>query len=296
MSDHLVRCLLGQRPIRVVAALTTASVREASRRHQLDPGAAVAVGRAATAGLLLATLTKGDEKVTLQLLGGGTLGALSVDANDAGEVRAYVRNPRSGLTLPARDRASLADAVGSTGVVTVLRDMGLKEVFRGQSAMTSGEIDEDVEGYLTDSEQIASALGCDAVLDDAGALVSAGGVLVQCLPDAADSAELVDELRQRMRGGAVYRALAAGPANALALGRAILGELADELAPLDERPLRFACPCSRARVMAMLATLSGDELRSMIRDDGGAEIRCEFCSLTYDVSADELGELLGART
>lgn len=291
-----MRCLLGQRPIRVVAALTTASTREAALRHRLDPGARVAVARAATAGLLLATLTKGNERVTVQLLGDGSLGSLSVDANDAGEVRAYVRNPAAGIEVPLGARAGLAPAVGTRGLITVLRDLGLKEVFRGQCELTSGEVDEDVEGYLTESEQVESALGCDAVVDDAREVITAGGVLVQCLPDAADSASVVSELREHMRAGAVFRVLERRPRDAMELAERVLGELGDELIPLDQRPVRFACPCSRERVMGMLSLLSGEELRSMIREDGGAEIRCDFCSQTYEVSAAELDDVLAART
>lgn len=295
MSDHLVRCLLGQRPIRVVAALTTATAREASRRHDLDPGARVAIARASTAGLLLATLAKGNEKVTVQFLGDGSLGSLSVDANAAGEVRAYVRNPISALSVPLNQRAELGPAVGTIGLVTVLRDLGLKEVFRGQCSIVSGEVDEDVEGYLTESEQVESALGCDAVVDASGALVAAGGVLVQCLPDAARSAGLVSDLREHMRSAAVYQALAREPRDAFELAQMVLGELGDEVLPLDERPVRFACPCSLERVMSMLSLLSGEELRSMIREDGGAEIRCDFCASTYAVSAAELNDVLSAR-
>jgi molecular chaperone Hsp33 len=295
VSDHLVRCLLGQRPIRVVAALTTATSREASRRHDLDPGARVAVARAATAGLLLATLTKGNERVTVQLLGNGSLGSLSVDANDAGEVRAYVRNPTAAIEVPVGERAALGPAVGTEGLVTVLRDLGLKEVFRGQCSITSGEVDEDVEGYLTDSEQVESALGCDARVDAGLDLVAAGGVLIQCLPDAARSADVVGELRERMRGEGVFRALERGPRDAIELAQMVLGELGDELIPLDQRPVRFACPCSRERVMGMLALLSGEELRSMIRDDGGAQIRCDFCAHTYEVSAAEIDDVLATR-
>src|SRR5258708_1545894 len=159
----ILRGTVGGGAARVVAVTTTGVAREAIRRHEATGAAAVALARGVTAGLLLATLTKDEERVTLQLLGDGPLGGLTVDATATGTARAYVKNVAVGPALPV-DRPRLAPALGRMGVVNVIRDLGLRETFRGQTAFTSGEIDDDCEHYLTTSEQIESALRCETVL------------------------------------------------------------------------------------------------------------------------------------
>ena len=152
--------------VRVCAAITTALVADGARRHQLSPAASRALGRALTSGVLLATLTKGNERVTVQLMGDGPVGSLTVDANGSGDVRGYALHAQAGADFGV-DR-NVADLVGRRGVVNVLRDLGLKELYQGQTSLVTGEVDEDIEAYLRTSEQIPSALGCDVLLDDSG--------------------------------------------------------------------------------------------------------------------------------
>src|SRR5215813_10095792 len=185
MADRQIRGVLrgaaGAVGARVVAAVTTRAVTEARRRHGLHAAGTIAFGRTATAGLLFATLSKTvEERVTLQVLGDGPLGSVTVDADGSGAVRGFVRNPEVALAATAR-RASLRSVIGS-GLVAVIRDLGRGSMYRGSTALGAGEIDEDLEAYLGVSEQVESALGCDVTLDDAGVPRAAGGVLVQCLP------------------------------------------------------------------------------------------------------------------
>lgn len=292
MGDHIIRCLLRDRPIRVVAAITTGVAREAARRHQVAAGAQVALARATTAGLLLATLTKDRERVTIQLLGDGPLGGVIVDANGDGQVRAYLKNPAA--VIPARpgERVRLVSGVGRNGVVNVMRDLGLKHRVQGQAPILSGEIDADIEHYLTTSEQIESAMGCDAVLGDDGTIRVSGGVLVQTIPDAGGHRDLVNEMWRRVRLDAVFDTLKASPdADAEALARAVLGEFAGELEVLARQPVQFFCGCSRERVHESLALLELDELDAMIAEDHGAEVTCDFCRERYQVSEAELRQI-----
>ena len=204
--DVIVRYLAGGGTARVVVVVATELVREAARRHDATVGAAVAMGRAATAGLLLATLTKGDERVTLQILGDGPLGALTVDAKADGTARVFVKNPPVALFPANSSRPSLGPIVGRVGVVSVVRDLGLGHDFRGQTSIVDGEIDTDVERYLSDSEQIDSALGCETIADDAGGIQIAFGILVQALP-GSDGSTLVAAARGRLRAGACVELL-----------------------------------------------------------------------------------------
>jgi molecular chaperone Hsp33 len=289
-ADEIIRSLLADRPVRVVAVTTTGVAREAARRHEAQPAAALALARGMTAGLLLATLTKDEERVTLQVLGDGPLGGLTVDASSAGRVRAYVKNPELALQLPlaihGHGRESLGSAVG-TGVVSVIRDVGLGENFSGQTAIASGEIDEDVEHYLQASEQIPSVLACDAMLDPDGRIAFAAGVLVQALPGSF-AAEEVEAARELLAGGELRRAFARGPQDAEQLLTAAFEGRLGDIQLLDRRPVSFRCPCSRGRAAGSLALLGEVELASMIVDDGQAEVVCNFCRARYHFDDAEL--------
>lgn len=290
---EIARCLLGGGAARLVAALTTPAAQEAARRHQAVGAAAMALARGTTAGLLLSTLTKDEERITLQVLGDGPLGGLTVDASSSGRVRAYLKNPAVRLppslnALHESPRLSLAAGIGASGVVSVARDLGLRETFSGQTSLVSGEIDEDVEHYLISSEQIDSALGCDALLGgDGGAIEIAGGLLIQALPGSGGTA-IVDAARGRLLDGGLLRALAERPDSAAALARGALGDMAASLDVLDVRPVTFHCPCSRARAGSSLMLLGGAELGAMILDDGKAEVICNFCRQRYDFTEADL--------
>ena len=285
--DRLLRGLVrGPEGVaRVVAALTTSACREAAERHAASAAAGVALARASSAALLLATLTKGDERVTVQLLGDGPLRGVTAVASDAGEVRGFVTRAQV-ATAPVVGRARLAPLIGA-GTLNVIRDLGLRERYQGATALVSGEIDEDVEHYLTSSEQVVSALTCDAVVDARGQLVAAGGVLVQCLPGG--DVEIVERARARLRSGVVFDALAASAAGPVELALQAVG-IEPEI--LDLRPVRFHCPCTRERVAAALALCGEDELADMLARDGGAQVTCNFCNQSYDVTAAELERLL----
>ena len=286
-GDEVVRCLLEGLPVRIVAATTTVAVREAVRRHAAGPAATLALSRGLTAGLLLATLTKDDERVTLQILGDGPLGGVTVDATAAGRVRAYVKHPAGGLKPAAGARPSLAAAVGRIGLVNVIRDVGLGEPFSGQIALATGEIDEDVESYLEKSEQVVSALACDTLFAPDGTLDFTAGILIQALP-GSEGAALVAEARALIAGGEFLRALAGARRDGEGVVAAVLGDRLGKVQVLDRRPVRFDCPCSRARAGTSLALLGEAELAAMILDDGKAEVTCNFCRARYEFDEAEL--------
>jgi len=280
-GDRLVRAMVDDGAARVVVAIATGVAREAARRHQAGPAAAVAMGRAATAGFLLATLTKDDERVTLQLLGNGPLGTLTVDAGSGGTARVFVTNPRFALQARGLGGApAVGEAVGGKGVVNVVRDLGPGHDFSGQTPIVDGEVDTDVEHYLCQSEQIDSALACEARLDAQGRIALAVGVLVQALPHGA-GARYVAEARARLRAGAL-RALP-DDADVETIIGAALGEDVQHARLLGGAlPLRFHCPCSRERAAATLALLGEQDLLTLIREEGEADVTCEFCRARYD--------------
>ncbi|GAB4525666.1 MAG: Hsp33 family molecular chaperone HslO [Haliangiales bacterium] len=306
MTDLIVRCLLPDPPLRVIAAISTEVAREAARRHGAAAGVQVALGRAATCGLLLATLTKSGEQVTMQVLGDGPLGTLIADANDSGDVRVGISHPETFVPGPPDQRVSIADAVGRRGTISVARKLGRDFRSSGQSILIAGEIDEDIEHYLTTSEQVESALGCEVLLGKSQ-VRAAAGVMVQCLP-GADAAELVMATRARLRGGSLMSELqrvvaeadaaadaetdaATAAAQAAAIARALLGPAGRDLEVLDHRPVRFYCPCSRERVRATIALLGASDIDELIHQDGGAIVNCEFCRSQYQLDVAELEQI-----
>jgi molecular chaperone Hsp33 len=296
MADQLVRALFHEGRGRVVCAVTTELVREAARRHEALGLHAVMLGRGATAALLVSThATKDDARVTVQLHGEGPVSTLAADAVSAGGVRVYasLNDPAAviGATLVPGQRPSLTGLVGVRGTVQVSRDLGLRQRYSGSSRTISGEVDTDVEGYLLGSEQVDSALGCEVVPGAGGEVVVAAGVLAMALP-GGDVGDTLARARERLRGDALWHALAAGERDPLALARAVLGE-GTSLEVVDEREPRFFCPCSRERVTAMLRMLGERDLAAMIAEGQAAEIVCNFCRERYEVSMDEL-EKLGA--
>jgi molecular chaperone Hsp33 len=290
-EDLLVRAIAPGAELRIIAAVTTHLVRDAARRHELSGPASIAMGRALTSGLLLATMAKGEERVTLQLVGDGPLGSVTADASADGGVRGYVRNPKASASLgPADASPRLQALIGRHGVVNVTRDLGLRELYQGQVELTSGEIDEDVEGYLRRSEQVPSALSCEVVLDGKGEVVRAAGILVQALP-GGDGA-IVGRAVAALRGGALYDLLASGPCSA--------HDLATKLSPaqpiefLADRPLRFQCRCSVERVRNTLHMLPLADLDEMIAENKPASVTCNFCNETTNIGLDDLREIRSA--
>ena len=285
MPDLLVRGIDSDAGLRIVAAVTTDLVLEAARRHHAAGVGACALGRALTSSLLLATLTKGAERVTVQIEGDGPLGGVVVDAHiDAsatGDVRGYVVHPES-ATSACGGRCLVSAALGRHGVVSIVRDLGLKENYQGQVPLLTGEVDEDVESYLRISEQVPSALGCDVVVRG-DAVVAAAGVLVQALPGGAP--EDVRPAQHVLRTGGVYEFLAAGGTDPRALAEAIYGRPIEFLA---EQPLAFRCRCSRERVESMLHVLTPVDIDEIIAEKGYAEITCNYCNEHYHVERPAL--------
>lgn len=298
-DDRIMRSLIEDDRVRLVVVNATQAVQEILLRHHNMTGIpAVALGRAALCGLLLATLTKDEEQVTLQVLGNGPLGGVTVDARSSGRVRGFVKRPLAvawdstmAAISAATPRIALGDAIGRQGIVGVTRDLGLAQNYNGQVAITTGEIDEEVEQYLNTSEQIDSVLHCDVLVNSAGEVMAAAGLLVQTLPQARGAA-VVEFLRDVLRGPAftdvLNHALAEGKVDPTSLARAALGQCADGMRSLDQRPVNFFCPCSRDRAASTLGMLNQEDLKEMILETNEAEVTCNFCGGQYRFTEVEL--------
>jgi molecular chaperone Hsp33 len=291
-GDHLVRGLARGSTVRVVAAVTTDLVREAVQRHAATAAAAIAMGRAATAALLLATLTKDRERVTLRIADAAGAVRLTADADAAGEARVDNKDPGDGARGASGTSPRGLVAPGGRGILQVARDLGLREIVSGQTELADGDVDSDVERYLRASEQVDSVLVADVHPADAGPPVFAGGLLAQALPDAG-AGELLAEWRDRLRRERLHAPAEEPPAFAADLARRALGDAAADLRILDVRPLRFHCPCSRERAAGTLALL-GAELEDMAASGETTDVTCEFCRARYAFSPHDLRELRAA--
>lgn len=287
MQDYLIRATAYEGKVRAFAVRTTGIVEELRRRHQTTPTATAALGRTVTAALMMGIMLKGKEKLTVQVKGGGPIGQIVADSNAHGEVRGYVDNPAVDLPLNQIGKLDVAGAVGTDGFLYVIKDLGLKEPYRGSIPIVSGELGEDFTYYFAKSEQTPSAVALGVLVDVDYTVKTAGGFIIQLLPGLTD-----DEIAQ------IEKELAALPPITSLLDRGdrledILATLLPGAEVLERRDdIRFQCKCSRERVEQTLISLGRDELQQILEEDGKAEIVCHFCNEAYRFSRENLEAIL----
>ncbi|GAB6875834.1 hypothetical protein JCM13210_05600 [Thermaerobacter litoralis] len=289
-GDYLVRAVAGDGLVRVLACRTTRLVEEARRRHDTWPTATAALGRVLTATALLAAQLKDDATVTVRVAGSGPLGAILATGEAGGAVRGYVRNPHVDLPLRPDGKLDVGGAVGLPGFLHVTRDLGLATPYTGSVPLVSGEIGDDVTAFLVQSDQTPSVVGLGVLVNPSGEVRAAGGFMLQLLPGhPEDWAQDLEANVRNLQG--ISRLIDAGLTPEAMVERALAGF---EPRILDRQPLAFRCRCDRQRVERALISLGPEELETILREDGGAELRCHFCGETYRLSGAELEALVVA--
>lgn len=291
MPDELLTALLPEASFRVVVATTTGLCQEARTRHQARAASAALLARGLTGVALLAGLQKEETRVSLQLECDGPLRGFYTDATTSGGVRGYVKNPllqHLGEAGPYRFRPAL----GNKGFLSTVRELQAGEFYRSSVDLQAFELALDLERFFQTSEQVDSVVALDVHCQTEEPLASVAGLLVQSLP-GGDTAAL-EGLRTRLRGeGGLARELARSPGpSAAGLLKALFQGTEPEV--LSVRPLAFQCRCSRDRVRQALRLLGRAELEELLREDGKADVTCEFCTTAYLLEEDELRSLLEA--
>ena len=288
--DEIVRVTAKNAPVKAMAITGRALTERARQIHKTLPVVTAALGRSLMACAMLGDQLKGEgSSVTLQIKGGGPMGSLTAVSDDGGNVRGFVQNPA--VILPARPDGKLvvAGAVGLEGTLTVIKDLDMKEPYVGMVPLTSGEIAEDVTGYFAVSEQIPSACALGVLVDKDQTVLRAGGYLIQLLPGADDS--IIDRVEAGIAAlGSVTTALLEEGMDAEGLLRRALSGF--ELEVLEKHPVEYKCYCSRERVARALVSMGPEELRTLIAEQGKAELTCQFCDAVYHFSKAELEALL----
>ena len=286
--DQIVRVIAKDAPVKAMAISARDTVERARAIHDCWPVAAAALGRLLMAASMMGAVMKAEGgAVTLRIKADGPLGSLTAVSDSCGNVRGYVQNPAVDVPRKAKGKLDVGAAVGADGELTVIRDLGMKEPYIGSVRLVGGEIAEDVAAYFVESEQIPTACALGVLIAADQTVQAAGGYLIQLLPGADDAVVSAIE-RGVARLGAVSARLDAGM-DPLDLLREVLGEF--ELEVLDTAPIEYRCYCSEERVSRALISLGRDELTSLIEEQGGAELSCQFCGKAYRFGADDLKAL-----
>lgn len=285
--DHLIRIMSNDGSIRASIVSTTQLVGQICQLQQTDPTATVALGRLVSAAALMGSLLKDDQRVALSIEGNGPLQKLQAESDATGTVRGTIKVPHCGLP-PIDNRFDVANAIGKAGFLHVIKDLGLKEPYRGMVQLTTSEVAEDLVHYFTTSEQTPTSVALGVTLNKEGGVAASGGFLIQAMPNCAEP--LLDHLENSLKD---FEAIS----TQLHEGKTLL-EILDKLMvniPFSvhgEYPLSFSCHCSQHQVIKMLQNISNDELQQLSERDEATEVTCEYCKKRYNFSPSALKNLM----
>ena len=287
MTDYIVRATAAENQIRAFAITSREMVETARDAHNTSPVVTAALGRLLSAGAMMGTMMKGEKDLlTLQINGSGPLKGMTVTADAKGFVKGYPQVAQVDLPANAQGKLDVGGAVG-IGILTVIKDMGLKEPYVGQTALQTGEIAEDLTYYFATSEQVPSAVGLGVLMTKENTVKQAGGFIIQLMPDTSE--EVIAKLEEKIaKIKSVTEMLEDGmtPEDIL---EELLGDLGVEIT--DQLETGFRCDCSKERIAKALATISKKDLDDMIADNEPIEVKCHFCNKNYKFEVEELKEI-----
>ncbi len=292
MEDYIVRGTAANAQIRAFAVTSRALVERARAIHDLSPVITAALGRLLTAGAMMGSMLKGEKDVlTLQIHCDGPVRGLAVTADAKANVRGTALEPQVMLPPNANGKLDVGGAVG-TGILSVIKDMGLKEPYVGQTQLQTGEIAEDLTYYFATSEQVPSAVGLGVLMEKDNTVKRAGGFIIQLMPFADD--ETIGALEEKLKTmDSVTKILDDGnsPEQLLAI---LLGDLGLEIN--DTIPAQYYCDCSRERVERAIISIGKKDIQEMIAEARPVEVKCQFCDKVYNFEMEDLRRMLVCST
>lgn len=288
MSDTLTKAITKDGFFKIAAVVSTDTVNQAQQYHQTMPVASAALGRLLTAGLMMADgLKEEDATLTLQLRGDGPLGILAVVADSKGGVKGYVANPDADLPLKDNGKLDVGAGVGK-GMLSVIRDLKMKEPYIGQIPIQTGEIGDDLAYYFMQSEQIPSVVALGVLVDRDYSISCAGGFLIQVMPGCDDKS--LTRLENSLNGIMSVTEMLSQGMNGEDMIRYIM--LGFETEVLETLPVCYHCNCSKERMERAMISLGKKELEDIIAEQGSAEILCHFCNKGYTFDKTALEDML----
>ena len=287
MNDYIVRATAADAQIRAFAAVTTRLTEEARSRHQTSPVATAALGRLLTGGVLMGSMMKNPEDVlTLQIKCDGPIGGLTVTADAMGHVKGYVNHPEVMLP-PKNGKLDVGGALGQ-GILNVIKDMGLKEPYSGQTILQTGEIAEDLTYYFAASEQVPSSVGLGVLMNRDNTVRCAGGFIIQVMPFVEE--RVLRQLEENIGAMRSVTDMLDGGHSPEEMLSGVLSGMEVEIT--DTMSAGFACSCSEGRIEKALISIGKSEIEDMIRDGKPIEVKCHFCNTAYTFSVEKLGQIL----
>lgn len=287
MSDYIVRATAADTQIRAFACTTRETVEAARAAHNTSPVVTAALGRLLSAGAMMGSMLKGEKDIlTLQIRSDGPIQGLTVTAGSQGKVKGYANVPDVILPANAAGKLDVGGAVGS-GILSVIKDMGLKEPYSGQTLLQTGEIAEDLTYYFATSEQVPSSVGLGVLMNRDNTVRQAGGFIIQLMPFVEDA--VIGRLEENLKKiSPVTTMLDQGNTPGQMLEQVLEGL---DLEVTDTMPTGFVCDCSRERVEKALVSLGKKELKDMIDEGQGITVNCHFCNKDYKFYMDDLKDL-----
>ena len=283
MKDFLVQGIANKGKVRIIVCNSTNMVKEAQQLHDLWSSSCIALGRTLSIGTLMSAMLKSEqEKIIIQINGGGAIGQIVAECYATGKARGYVSDPHVSLKYNDTNIDAVGMAVGKDGYLRVIRDISLKDDFTGAVALVSGEIGDDFAFYFTASEQIPTAVSVGVNLDENQQVKSAGAIIIQMMPGASD--EDICEAEAALKRFPSVTALIEEGYNP----KEIMLKYFPTAQVLLTRDIEFYCDCSKDRMQRALELIDKKDIKLMIKEDQGCEIGCNCCSKKYYFSKEEL--------
>ena len=291
MADYMVRATAANAQIRAFAITSRDTVEYARSAHDLSPVVTAALGRLMMGGVMMGSMLKGeDDLLTLKINGAGPVHGLTVTADSKGNVKGYADHPQAMMPPSSVGKLDVGGVIG-LGVLTVIKDMGMKEPYSSTIELKTGEIADDLTYYFAASEQVPSSVGLGVLMEKNNTVKQAGGFIIQLMPFTED--EVIDRLEQKLSGLKPVTTMLEEGNSPEEILKLILGDMGLEIT--DTMPVQFHCNCSKPLVEKVLISLGKKELQSLIDEGKDVELNCHFCNSNYTFSVEEMKKIL-ART